>query len=150
MWQVNFAESCKHTKLSIWDGYVTDIESPDFAVCEQLKYYHKNFKSYVSKSNRIVVNFEGLKFMSVNHELEKFKAAESKQQESQSSDIFRRLFNTSVADERRELAGFSLIWTSVGLGSEACDGFVCKGEFFLVGRLEVDNLDLDYCNSNRD
>lgn len=123
---VNFAESCKHTKLSIWDGYVTDVEHPDFWVCEQLKFYHKKMKVYLSRSNRIVVNFEGLKFMQVNHELSKLK--EEKQTGSQTSEILRRLFNHSMGGEtEKEMNGFSLTWTAVSLESDTCEGFICKG-----------------------
>jgi hypothetical protein len=59
---VNFGtQSCAQSYVSIWDGYVSDVQRPQFTVCQKLIYYHKSVMKYESKSNRLVVKFVGNK-----------------------------------------------------------------------------------------
>ncbi len=102
------------TYVNIWDGYVSNVNQPDMSVCDQLKYYHKGFKEFISKSNRIVIKFET--------EKQKFiKKREFLSNEMQS------LFKNDKGGLKK--GGFSLIWTAVSLKTN-CDGFRCKGKIF--------------------
>lgn len=58
---VNLFQPCHLSYLHIWDGYVSDVNKPDFVVCEKLMYYHKGMLQYKSKTNRIVIKFVGNK-----------------------------------------------------------------------------------------
>lgn len=52
-------ESCAESYVSVWDGYVSDVQKPQFTVCQKLVYYNKGVMKFESKSNRIVVKFVG-------------------------------------------------------------------------------------------
>ncbi len=112
---VNFEEACKLTFVNIWDGYVSNVDHPDMSVCDQLKFYHKGFKEFNSKSNRVVIKFE----------TEKKRNLEKKQTWPKE---MQHLFGNKTS---LKIGGFSLIWTAVSLKTE-CDGFRCKGKFLFI------------------
>ena len=58
---INLNQPCQQSHVSIWDGYVSDVNKPDLTVCEKLRYYHKGIQQYITKTNRLVLKFAGYK-----------------------------------------------------------------------------------------
>ncbi len=54
---LNLNQRCKQSYVRIYDGYISDVNKPDFNVCEKLKFYHKGVQTFYSKTNRIVISF---------------------------------------------------------------------------------------------
>ena len=122
---INFAESCKYSYISIWDGYVLDVAKPDLSVCEQLKYYHKGFMQFNSKSNRVVISFIG------NKKVNKIKASSSSKisqpVKRHTNDFMSKMLNKTL-DARH---GFKLTWTAVYVSDE-CAEFQCHGGEYCI------------------
>jgi hypothetical protein len=116
---LNLNQPCDISSVSIWDGYVSDINKPDKLVCERLVYYNKGSMVYKSKSNRLVIRFIG------NRNNEQSSSSEVKDQFNDfklSSSKKSSLNKTN----KKILNGFKLSWTAVTL-NENCPEFQCKG-----------------------
>lgn len=115
---LNLNQPCDISSVSIWDGYVSDINKPDKLVCERLVYYNKGSMVYKSKSNRLVIRFIG------NRNNEQSSSNEFKDQtELKISPSKKSLSNKT---NKKILNGFKLSWTAVTL-NENCPEFQCKG-----------------------
>ena len=56
---INLDSPCERSYVKFWDGYVGDVTKPDKNVCEKLAYYKRGVMMFKSKTNRLVIKYNG-------------------------------------------------------------------------------------------
>ncbi len=123
---IDFSEPCHLSYVRAWDGYVENPDKPDFVACQRLSFYLKGEKYFLSKTNRIVIKFNGNKanstFLVDNVTIAK-----------------------TAGSSKKEASGFLLTWTAV-YEDKDCRGFLCKGgELCIDSRNSICQKTVAYC-----
>ena len=155
---INLNQPCQQSHVSIWDGYVSDVNKPDLTVCEKLRYYHKGIQQYITKTNRLVLKFAGNK----NTRQYAPQAQATQKEKRDLSDDEKMGGNgsslSSVAKGGKQVMsqsrntpirnGFKLSWTAVYL-DDNCPEFKCKGgEYCIDSKNFLCQETYKYCISN--
>jgi hypothetical protein len=151
---INFSQQCLVSHVSIWDGYVADVNKPDLNVCEKLKYYHKGLQQFNSKTNRIVIKFVGNK-ISQEAKRQRYAARFNASIKpfalmSAVDDVNNtQYYSSSSSSDESSKNGFQLSWTAVSTESE-CPEFQCAGgEYCIDTKNFLCQHTYRYCISNK-
>ena len=120
---LNFNEECHLSYVHIYDGYVNNVAQPDLIACQKLSFYLRSEKYIQTKTNRVVIKFNGDKANSTD---------------SLSEYNLEKSLNSSKKDGKSSISfGFLIAWSAFHESEDCQEEFKCKGGEFCIDSNKV-------------